>query len=63
MRLIDIIEYISAYDPIKIYIDGDYFGTFEKKDEITYECLKLRLSNIYIVCNDIRGFIAIDLMR
>lgn len=63
MRLIDIIEYISNYDTIKIYIDGDYFETYENKDKITYECLKLSLSNIYCVCNGIQSFLTIDLKR
>jgi len=63
MRLIDIIEYISDFDSIKLYINGDYYTTVKDKGELTYNALTLKVLKIYVSCDDKRGYLAIDLTR
>ena len=61
MKLIDIIEYLSAFDAIKIYVNGDYYTTVPDKGHIAYNSLKLTVVSIYAVYDDTRVYLAIDL--
>ncbi len=63
MKLIDIIDIISDFNGIKLYIDADYYMTVKDKGELTYNVLTLRVLKIYVVCDDKQGFLAIDLKR
>ncbi len=63
MKLIDIIDIISDFSGIKLYIDADYYMTVKDKGELTYNVLTLRVLKIYVVCDDKQGFLAIDLKR
>lgn len=64
MRLIDIIEILSDHYKIKIGLDGDYMGTFDKGD-IKYYFLQQRVTAIYPMKNgenSTRMYIAVDLV-
>ena len=64
MRLIDIIEILSDNHKIKIGLNGDYMGTFDKGD-ITYYFLQQRVTAIYPMKNGDNGtrmYIGIDLV-
>ncbi len=63
MKLIDIIDIISDFNGIKLYIDADYYTTVKDKGELTYNVLTLRVLKIYVVSDDKQGFLAIDLKR
>lgn len=64
IRLIDIIEILSDHHKIKIGLDGDYMGTFDK-DDIKYYFLQQEVKAIYPMTNDgdkTRMYICIDLV-
>lgn len=63
MLLLDIIEIISDFDTIKLYVNGDYYGGVTNKGELTYDTLTLKVIKIYVSCDDKRAYLAIDLKR
>lgn len=64
MRLIDIIEILSDHYKIKIGINGDYVGTFDKGD-VRYYLLQMKVTAIYPMKNGdnvTRMYICVDLV-
>jgi len=62
MKLIDIIEVLSNNHKIKIGLDGNYMGTFDKGD-IKYCFLQQKVKAIYPITGD-KGvtYICLDLV-
>lgn len=65
MTLLDIMPVLSDNYLIKIGLDGDYIGTFNKGD-IQYRLLKMTVVGVYpsVVnhASEIRKYIAVDLV-
>lgn len=67
MKLIDIFPVISNNYKLKIGVNGDFIGTFEK-DEVTFGILDLTVKSIYPIVVDggngnIHKYIGLDLIR